>query len=50
MFLVRAQRLRELIIDSVKPVFDDGNCYYDNQLVSSLNDGQKKAIQKVWIT
>ena len=44
---VRAQRLRELIIDDVDPVFDDGNCYYDNQLVSNLNDGQKIAIHKV---
>ena len=46
-FHARGQRLRELIIDRVEPVFDDGNCYYDNQLVGNLNDGQKKAIHKV---
>ena len=37
----------QLIIDGVKPVFGD-TYYYDNSLVSNLNNGQKEAIQKVF--
>ena len=40
--------MRQLIVDSVEPVFGD-SYYYDNSLVSNLNDGQKEAIQKVLI-
>lgn len=44
----RSHRLRQLIIDGVEPVFGDA-CYYDNSLVSNLNNGQKEAIQKVFV-
>ena len=46
MYDCRSQRLRQLIIDGVEPVFSDA-CYYDSSLVGNLNSGQKEAIQKV---